>query len=35
VASGFNVGEAELVKAALAGVRAVRCKGEWAAVVAG
>ena len=35
VASGFNVSEVEMVKAALAGVREVRCKGEWAAVVAG
>jgi ribosomal protein L11 methyltransferase len=35
VASGFNVSEMEMVKAALAGVREVRCKGEWAAVVAG
>jgi ribosomal protein L11 methyltransferase len=35
VASGFNVGEVEAVRAALARVREVRCKGEWAAAVAG
>jgi ribosomal protein L11 methyltransferase len=35
VASGFNVGEVEAVRAALAGVREVRCKGEWAMIVAG
>jgi ribosomal protein L11 methyltransferase len=35
VASGFNFSEVETVKAALAGLREVRRKGEWAAVVAG
>ena len=35
VASGFNASEVETVKAALAGVREVRQKGEWAAMVAG
>jgi ribosomal protein L11 methyltransferase len=35
VASGFNVGEVEAVKAALGKVREVRRMGEWAAVVAG
>jgi len=34
VASGFNFSEADAVKAALAGVREIRQKGEWAAVVA-
>jgi len=34
VASGFNVGEVETVKAALAEVREVRCKGDWAMIVA-
>lgn len=34
VASGFNGSEVEAVKAALAEVRQVRVKGEWAAVVA-
>ena len=33
VASGFNVGEVEAVKAALAGVREVRIKGEWALIM--
>lgn len=33
VASGFNVGEVEAVKAALGKVREVRRMGEWAAVV--
>ncbi|MGO9010563.1 MAG: 50S ribosomal protein L11 methyltransferase [Bryobacteraceae bacterium] len=35
IASGFNHSEVETVKAALASVRAVRQKGEWAAIVAG
>jgi len=35
VASGFNFSEAETVKAALGRIREVRCKGEWAAIVAG
>ncbi len=35
VASGFNVSEVETVKSVLPGVREVRCKGEWAAIVAG
>jgi len=35
VASGFNFSEVETVKAALARVRGVWQKGEWAAVVAG
>ena len=35
VASGFNVSEVAAVRASLAGVREVRCKGEWAAIVAG
>jgi ribosomal protein L11 methyltransferase len=35
IASGFNASEAETVKGALAGVREVRCMGEWAMIVAG
>ncbi len=35
VASGFNVSEVEAVTAALPEVHDVRCKGEWAAIVAG
>lgn len=35
IASGFNVSEVEAVKAAVPHTRAVRQKGEWAAVVAG
>jgi ribosomal protein L11 methyltransferase len=35
IASGFNFSEVETVRAALASVRDVRQKGEWAAVVAG
>jgi ribosomal protein L11 methylase PrmA len=35
VASGFNVSEVGTVRAALAGGREVRVKGEWAMIVAG
>ncbi len=35
VASGFNASEVEAVKRALPKAREVRCKGEWAMIVAG